>query len=113
MSGPRAILSCDMEYAKTLFPTGPSTGCSPAIFDMIIKSQVDQVKLLLGDNTVDVNAGDEDDLSPLHLAVELEKEEIVKILIENGAKVNKFTLDLVSKAIPCSNCIIESNVGHY
>lgn len=60
-----------MEYAKTLFPTGPSSGCAPLIFDMIINSEIDKVKLLLEDCKVDVNEGDEDDLTPLHLAVEV------------------------------------------
>ena len=79
---------------KALFPTGPATGSAPKIFDFIIANDIEEIKFMLQDPQIDVNEGDEDHLTPLHLAVELEKEEIVRSLIENGAVVNRFTLDL-------------------
>lgn len=84
----------ELEPAKVNYPTGPSSGCAPVIFDLIINSELAKVTALLQDELVDVNEGDEDELTALHLAVELENEQIIKLLLEAGAKVNKSTLDL-------------------
>ncbi|KAI1286080.1 Serine/threonine-protein phosphatase 6 regulatory ankyrin repeat subunit B [Halotydeus destructor] len=67
---------------------------TPESFELIISGSFDELKFLVEEPDFDINEGDEDDLSALHLAVELNKEDIIRLLLENGAKINAYTFEL-------------------
>lgn len=64
------------------------------LFDCIIRDDLESLQDLISDDSRCVNQADDDELTPLHLAVEMGKEQMVKMLIENGADINHRTLDL-------------------
>lgn len=65
------------------------------ILDLILNQDLEAVQTYLEQWPPSVvNAGDDENRTLLHLAVELNNLEIVKCLIGHGADVNKRTIDL-------------------
>lgn len=61
---------------------------STALLQACARGVVEVVELLLGRDGVDVNAAQADGLTPLHLAVRHNREEVVRALLAAGAEVN-------------------------
>lgn len=47
----------ETSVTRALFPAGPTTGCAPKMFDYIIANDLDEIKRMLEDPSVDINEG--------------------------------------------------------
>lgn len=63
------------------------------LFQLILNGSVHELRLALEQDTRFVNEGDEDNLTPLHLAVDQKEGEMVLLLLQFGAEVNVQTFE--------------------
>ena len=58
------------------------------LIDAVLNKDIDEVNKLLNDKSVDINEQDDEKNTPLMYACEEGMEDIVKLLVENGANIN-------------------------
>ena len=78
----------------------------PTLFRIITQGCLDELQAALEQDTRYVNEGDEDNLTPLHLAVDQGREDMVHMLLQFGAEVNVRTHEarLTPLHIAVRNC---------
>jgi ankyrin repeat protein len=63
------------------------SGCRKSIHDAVEYNDLETVKRLIGKGA-DVNAPDEDGMTPLHIAAVVGRKDVAELLIENGADIH-------------------------
>ena len=66
---------------------------SDTLFQIITQESVNDLRLFLERDTRSLNERDEDNLTPLHLAVDQDRDDMVSLLLEFGAEVNVHTFE--------------------
>lgn len=92
-----AVNNGDIEIAKLLLTNKAKIKDELliAIKSPIVESRINIIKLLI-DNKANINYTDEDEFTPLNIAIEIGDMELTKFLITNGANVNSLMQDGVS-----------------
>lgn len=92
-----AVNNGDIESAKLLLENKAKIKDELliAIKSPIVESRINIMKLLI-DNKANINYADEDEFTPLNIAIESGDMELTKFLITNGANVNSLMQDGVS-----------------
>lgn len=92
-----AVNNGDIEIAKLLLENKAKIKGELllAIKSPIAESRINMIKLLI-DNKANINYADEDEFTPLNIAIESGDMELTKFLITNGANVNSLMQDGVS-----------------
>lgn len=92
-----AVNNGDIEIAKLLLENKAKIKDELliAIKSPIVESRINIMKLLI-DNKANINYADEDEFTPLNIAIESGDMELTKFLITNGANVNSLMQDGVS-----------------
>ena len=92
-----AVNNGDIEIAKLLLTNKAKINDELllAIKSPIVESRIDMMKLLI-DNGANINYADENEFTPLNIAIETGDMELTKFLITNGANVNSLMQDGVS-----------------
>ena len=92
-----AVNNGDIEIAKLLLTNKAKIKDELllAIKSPIVESRIDMMKLLI-DNGANINYTDENEFTPLNIAIETGDMELTKFLITNGANVNSLMQDGVS-----------------
>jgi ankyrin repeat protein len=74
-----------MNFLKTLFKPQYSMD---AYCNALVKGDLDSIKRMLTEDPQLINKKNERDMTPLHIAVQLNRMEVAAVLIELGADIN-------------------------
>ncbi|CAG8610658.1 13236_t:CDS:2 [Acaulospora morrowiae] len=105
-------------YVSTLSYENEDDLIGDDIFAHVKQGEYNEVSKILDSGEVDINAKDDQGLSPLHWACDRGHLEIVKLLIERGANVNLLTSEdetplhyaCLSENIECARYLYRNNV---